>query len=65
MCAIETSQPRTAPAKAAGADAMAMSAIPADMLTGAVPHAEYRLGIEQFRNRGFALQTDSEGAAVR
>jgi hypothetical protein len=61
---MQTSMPRTAPAKAAVADGIGLSAIPADMLPGTALNAEYRLGMERFGKRSTATGMGSEGAAV-
>jgi hypothetical protein len=64
MCAIATSMPRTAPAKAAVADGIAMSAIPATMLPAARLHAEDWLESGLFRDEGNLPELGSEGAMV-
>ena len=65
MCVMQTSMLRTAPAKAAVAGRIGLSAIPADMLGGALPHAENRFETGLFFNRDGAQGLGSEGRAVK
>jgi hypothetical protein len=60
MSAIQTSLPRTAPAKAAIADGIGLSEMRADMPVVAVPHLEYRLECPLFRNGSNAPGIGSE-----
>jgi hypothetical protein len=64
MCAMQTSMPRTAPAKAAVADGIRLSEDSADIRPGVALHAEYRLEFEQFRNQSDTPGMGSEGAMV-
>jgi hypothetical protein len=64
MGAMQTSMPRTAPAKAAVASGIGLSALSADRRPVTPQHAEYRLGIGQFRNRSETPDRGSEGVAV-
>jgi len=64
MFAIETSKPTTAPAQAAVADGMCMSATSATMRPAAMRHATYGLEIELFGNGGDAPEVGSVGAMV-
>ena len=64
MYAIATSMLRTAPAQAAVADGIGMSAIPANLQPEPLVHAKYWLGIELFRKEGNRLGMGSEGAMV-
>jgi len=64
MCAMETVMPILAPAKAVGAQGMAVSALPQDALPASLPHAEYPLGNGRFLNRRATQDAGLEGVAV-
>jgi hypothetical protein len=64
MCAIETRMPSEAPAKAAAAHGIAVSAIPATALPESFREAGYRLKTGRFLNRRATLDVGLEGVAV-
>ena len=64
MDAMQTSMPRTAPAIAAVADGMRLSAVPAAMMRVTPLRAENSLRIELSRYRRGALDVGSEGVTV-